>query len=88
MDCVLTHCAPTSIIKGLGPDYQPDRLTDFLESVRERCQFSRWFCGHYHLNRVINERFVIQWEQISKIENKNGNLIITPPDGSVPYANR
>ena len=68
VDFVLTHCAPTSVIKALNPRYQPDRLTDFLESIKERCQFRRWFCGHYHLNRVIDERFVIQWERISKID--------------------
>lgn len=88
VDCVLTHCAPTSVTKALDPSYQPDKLTDFLESVRKRCWFSRWFYGHYHLNRVIDERFVIQWEQISKIEEDSGTLIITPPDGSIPYADR
>ena len=68
VDCVLTHCAPTSVTKILNPSYQPDKLTDFLETIRRRCRFSRWFCGHHHVNRVIDERFVIQWEQISKVE--------------------
>ena len=68
VDFVLTHCAPTSVTRALDPSYRPDRLTDFLESVIERCQFRRWFCGHYHLNRVIDGRFVIQWEQITKID--------------------
>ena len=48
--------------------FDPDKLTDFLEMVKDRCQFSQWFAGHYHTNRTINERFMIQWEQISKIE--------------------
>ncbi len=68
VDCVLTHCAPTSIAKMIDPGYQPDRLTDFLETVKKRCQFSQWFCGHYHINRVIDGRFVVQWERISKVE--------------------
>ena len=68
VDCVLTHCAPTSVTKILSPSYQPDKLTEFLELVKERCQFSRWFCGHYHTNRVIDNRFVVQWEQISRID--------------------
>lgn len=72
MDCVLTHCAPTSVTRELNPDYQPDRLTDFLETVKERCRFSQWFCGHYHTNRVVDGRFVVQWEQISKIEAGEG----------------
>ena len=68
VDCVLTHCAPTSIAQRISRHYQPDMLTDFLETERQRCQFSQWFCGHYHINQVIDEQFVIQWEQISKIE--------------------
>lgn len=74
VDCVLTHCAPTSVARALNPGYQPDRLTDFLETVRERCRFSQWFCGHYHTNRVIDGRFVVQWEQMSKIETEEGSV--------------
>ncbi len=54
------------------PAYQPDRLTDFLETVKERYRFSQWFCGHYHTNRVIDGQFVVQWKQISKIETEEG----------------
>lgn len=68
VDCVLTHCAPTSATKALDPYYHADRLTDFLETIRQRCQFRRWFCGHYHVNQIIDERFVIQWEQISELD--------------------
>ena len=68
MDCVLTHCAPTSIVKKLDKNYASDRLTDFLQTVMERCQFDYWFLGHYHLNRVINDRFIIQWEQMVELE--------------------
>ena len=67
-DYVLTHCAPTSIARQMNRHYQPDKLTDFLETIKDRCQFSKWFCGHYHVNQVIDERFVIQWEQISRID--------------------
>ncbi len=68
VDCILTHCAPTSIARKIDQHYQSDRRTDFLESVRQRCQFSQWFFGHYHDNRVIDGRFVLQWEQISKLD--------------------
>lgn len=68
VDCVLTHCAPTSVTKALNPSYLPDKLTDFLEMVKERCQFRRWFAGRYHANQIIDERFIIQWEQISHLE--------------------
>ncbi len=68
VDCILTHCAPTSIQEQLDGDYTSDRLTDFLEMVSRRCRFDRWFLGHYHRNNVVEDRFIIQCEQITKIE--------------------
>jgi len=67
VDCVLTHCAPTSIQKKLGRSYTPDRLTDFLQTVMTRCQFDCWFFGHYHRNEIIDEKYILQWEQISEL---------------------
>ena len=67
-DCVLTHCAPSGILPQIDLGYRPDTPTDFLETLRQRCRFSKCFCGHYHVNQVIDERFVIQWEQISRVE--------------------
>ena len=35
--------------------------------IRQRCQFDYWFLGHYHRNCVIDDRFVIQWEQMVEL---------------------
>jgi len=59
VDCILTHCAPTSIQAKLDRNYTPDRLTDFLQTVMERCQFDCWFLGHYHQNKIIDNRFIL-----------------------------
>lgn len=67
VDCILTHCAPTGIVKKLDKGYDPDRLTDFLEMVRQRCSFKYWFLGHYHQNRVVDDRFIVQWEQMVEL---------------------
>ncbi len=67
IDCVLTHCAPTGITERFGKGYGPDRLTDFLEMVRQRCRFDHWFFGHYHRNEIIDEKYILQWEQISEV---------------------
>jgi hypothetical protein len=72
VDCVLTHCAPTSmalnILKKLDGNYTPDRLTDFLQTVKRRCRFDYWFLGHYHRNCVVDDRFIIQWEQMVELQ--------------------
>lgn len=65
---ILTHCAPSSIVKKLNPGYGTDELTDFLETVKQRCQFAYWFFGHYHRNQIVDERYILQWEQISGLE--------------------
>lgn len=34
------------------------------------CQYCLhyWFFGHYHDNRIIDDRYILQWEQISGLE--------------------
>ncbi len=67
VDCLLTHCGPSSIARRLGY-CDPDRLTESLEMVRRRCRFDWWFFGHYHDNRIIDNRYVLQWKHITRLE--------------------
>ena len=65
---VITHCAPSSIVDILGNGgYVHDHLTDFLEEIRERAKFHYWLFGHYHDNRIIDNRFVLLWEQMVQV---------------------
>lgn len=68
VDCILSHCGPSSVVRKIDPSYGSDQLTDFLETVNQRCQFTYWFFGHYHDNRIIDDRYILQWEQISGLE--------------------
>ncbi len=48
VDCIITHCAPSNIVDKLSDGgFTHDKLTDFLEEVKEKTQFSQWFHGHY-----------------------------------------
>lgn len=68
VDHIISHCCPSSIVDILGDGtYQPDKLTDFFEEIRQRCQFHSWFFGHYHDNRVLENRFVLLYEQILQL---------------------
>ena len=66
-DYIITHCAPNSIVKKLDPNYNLDQLTTFLEQVRQKASFHYWLFGHYHDNKIIDERYVLLWEQIVPI---------------------
>lgn len=66
-DYFITHCAPNSVVKKLDPDYDLDQLTAFLEKIRQKAKFHYWLFGHYHDNKIIDERYVLLWEQIVQI---------------------
>ena len=69
VDYIITHCCPTSVQDELSSGfYKADALTDFLEEVAQRCQFRYQFFGHYHTNRVIQEKYVLLYEQIIKLK--------------------
>ena len=68
VDYVITHCAPSSIVDILGNGgYVHDHLTDFLEEVKKRARFHYWLFGHYHDNKIIDDRFVLLWEQMVQV---------------------
>ena len=47
--------------------YVHDHLTDFLEEVKEQAKFHYWLFGHYHDNKIIDDRFVLLWEQMVQV---------------------
>lgn len=66
VDCVVTHCAPSSIQKTLT-GFPCDVLTDYLEAVRTRLSYKYWYFGHYHRDLQINERDTMLHKKITKI---------------------
>ena len=67
VDYIITHCAPNRVVKKLNPDYTLDRLTTFLEKIRRKAKFRYWLFGHYHDNKIIDERYVLLWDQIVQV---------------------
>ena len=67
VDYIITHCAPTSIALMGSRHNEADRLTDFLQEVRERARYHYWLFGHYHDNRAIDEKHILLWEQIVRV---------------------
>lgn len=67
VDYILTHCAPTSLTQKIIPGAQADRLTDFLEEVKNRAKYHYWLFGHLHDNKAIDDRHILLWEQIVQV---------------------
>ena len=73
IDYIISHCCPTSIqfLISLGY-FKSDYLTDYFQKIMERCEFKKWYFGHYHDNRQINEKFTLLYEDIVPLEFESG----------------
>lgn len=68
VDYVITHSPPASIVALLGSGlYEQDILTKYLEEIRTKLNYNGWFMGHFHLNKVMNDKDIILYEQIVRI---------------------
>ena len=67
VDYIITHCAPTSTAVMESRHNEADELTEFLQEVKEKAEYSYWLFGHYHDNRAIDSKHILLWEQIVQI---------------------
>lgn len=69
VDYILTHSPSTSQLYLLGGKglYEPDKLSNYLEEVRVRTEYKKHFMGHMHVNRAINDKDIVLYEQIIRI---------------------
>lgn len=69
-DYVITHACSTRMLpRALYPDSEyrhpdRDRLTDYLNMLEDRLKFRHWYCGHYHVDRDIDGRHTVLYQEI------------------------
>ncbi len=72
VDYIISHCCPTSVQAILsGCNFKKDYLTNYLQEVSKKCEFKKWYFGHYHDYRQINSQFVLLYEDIVPLEYQN-----------------
>lgn len=72
VDYIITHCCPTNVQAILSRGrYKKDYFTDYLQKISEKCEFKKWYFGHYHNNRQIDLKYILLYEDIvpMRIEN-------------------
>ena len=66
---IITHCAPDLIQDQLSNQtYEHNKLTNFLEIVRQDVQFNAWYFGHYHQDHNYFNRYFPMYNRIIPIE--------------------
>ena len=64
VDYIITHCAPDSIQWEISDHYESDKLTEFLEAVKNEVRYKHWYFGHYHLDEDIDDRHTCVFEKM------------------------
>lgn len=68
VDYILTHSPSASVIALLGNGvYEQDVLTRYLEDIRSKTEYKKMFSGHFHINKAVNDKDIILYEQIIRI---------------------
>ena len=68
VDFIVTHCCASSVQDAIGEGlFQKDRETEYLEEILQTVQFQKWFFGHYHDNRNVDEKKILLYEQIIRV---------------------
>jgi len=71
VDYVVTHCAADSIQEKIDEYYPYNTLTEFLEAVKNEVSYKRWYCGHYHRDRAIDDKHTCVYDKIIKISESS-----------------
>lgn len=68
VDYVITHCAPRTVQTMISSSYENDPMVSYLERIRTDLKFKKWYFGHYHIDRVIDDQFIALYNQVIPME--------------------
>ena len=68
VDFIVTHCCATDVQEKISARHKRDVLTDYLEEIRKKVAYQKWFFGHYHDNLNVSGKDVLVYEQIVRIK--------------------
>ncbi len=68
VDFIVTHCGASSTAAAMSfGSYKPDRLTTYLEDIKQIVDFGRWYTGHYHVDSQVSEKECVLYEQTIRL---------------------
>ena len=68
VDFIITHSPSASVIALIGHGlYEQDVLTNYLEDIKCNTEYTKMFSGHMHINKAINDKDILLYEQIIRI---------------------
>jgi predicted phosphodiesterase len=64
VDYIITHTAPTDIVQQIR-EINPDEFlfNEYLQKLKDTITFEKWFFGHFHSNRTIDDKFILLYDK-------------------------
>lgn len=74
VDLVITHTAPAAAVHSMGkfPDYHEENFQRFLRKLYLNLDFDRWYFGHWHEDRVLNDQFIAVCTKVHRVKTDEG----------------
>lgn len=67
-DFIFSHEGPASALALLsGGTLKPDPLTKYLEKIKQKADYRKWFFGHHHADRQITAEDAVIYQQLVRI---------------------
>ena len=69
VDYVISHCLPQEIASCVSMGfYKPDIITTYFNTLLyDNLSFDHWFCGHYHVERSVFQKYEMLYDSIRRI---------------------
>ena len=67
VDYIISHCLPLEIEVAVTGVDEPNILTNYFDDVANNVSFKKWFCGHYHVNICVDDKYWVLYEKIIKL---------------------
>lgn len=75
VDYIITHTLPSSVKLLMGYEVSQEHeedadFTDFLDEVREKTSYKRWFAGHFHMNKIVSpaDNMIVLYEGVQILD--------------------
>ena len=89
VDYVISHCCSTRVQDTLDPApyklFAADVLTEYFEQLEEKLEFTDWYFGHYHMDQRIDNKHMLLYKSIVKLEQEATDAEGIPCIGQPKY---
>ena len=69
VDYIISHCAPDQIQNQIAYWYEHDKLTNYLEIIRQTVDYKWWYFGHYHIDKdFVNYKATCLYQDVIELK--------------------